>query len=202
MPASLLAKTPKIMSAPKAPKFFASAHKFRIWLSKYSASEAELVVGFYKVDSGRPSMSWPQSVDEALCYGWIDGVRKRIDDLSYQVRFTPRKHTSIWSAVNIAKFELLSSQGKMTAAGAAAYAHKTDRKSAVYAYEQAETAQLSSVEIKAFKKSAAAWRFMQNTPPGYQKVVLHWIVTAKKTETRIARFDKLLAACEKGERLR
>lgn len=182
--------------------FFASSGDFYQWLSQHAASSTELVVGFYKVGSGKPSLSWPESVDAALCFGWIDGVRKRIDEFSYQIRFTPRKPNSIWSAVNIAKFESLSAQGKMLPAGAAAYAHRTAQKSNVYAYEQAQAAQLSTDELIEFKKMDAAWQFLQSTPPSYRNVVLHWVVQAKKPETRAARFQKLLQACADGLRLR
>jgi uncharacterized protein YdeI (YjbR/CyaY-like superfamily) len=154
------------------------------------------------VDSGLPSMTWPESVDEALCFGWIDGVRKRIDDKAYQIRFTPRKPGSIWSAVNIAKFAALTEQDKVTQAGAAAYAHRTQEKSKVYAYEQAEDAELSAREIAELKRSGGAWQFLQETPPSYRRVVLHWVVGAKKPDTRAARFRKLLLACAAGERLR
>ena len=129
-------------------------------------------------------------------------MRKRIDDLSYSIRFTPRKPTSIWSAVNIAKFEQLREQGRMTAAGEAAFAKRSENKSVVYAYEQAESATLSPSEISAFKRNKVAWRFFEATPPSYKKVILHWITTAKREETRAARLTKLMEACAAGERLR
>jgi uncharacterized protein YdeI (YjbR/CyaY-like superfamily) len=161
-----------------------------------------LLVGFHKVDSGRPSMTWPESVDEALCFGWIDGVRKRIDEHAYSIRFTPRKPASIWSAVNIAKFEQLSASGRMTPAGAAAFAHRTEAKSGVYAYEQADTAELSAAETRAFKRDKAAWKYFEATPPGYRKVILHWITSAKREETRASRFATFVQACAAGKRLR
>jgi uncharacterized protein YdeI (YjbR/CyaY-like superfamily) len=184
------------------PRFFAAAAAFRRWLSKHSAASTELIVGFHKVASGRPSMSWSESVDEALCYGWIDGVRKRIDDQAYQIRFTPRKPDSIWSTVNIAKIQVLSAQGKMTGAGMAAYARRTKKKSMVYSYEQNQEAELSASQMVEFNRAGRAWEFLQGTPPSYRKVVLHWVVRAKKPETSDLRFRKLLKACEKGERLR
>lgn len=122
--------------APK-PAFFETAAAFRRWLVKHAATRGELVVGFHKVGSGAPSMTWPESVDEALCVGWIDGVRKRIDDATYQIRFTPRHPGSIWSAVNIAKAERLIAEGRMTAAGLEAFERRTPERSAVYAFEQA-----------------------------------------------------------------
>jgi tRNA (Thr-GGU) A37 N-methylase len=129
-------------------------------------------------------------------------IGKRIDDKAYQIRFTPRKPGSIWSAVNIAKFAALTEQDKVTQAGAAAYAHRTQEKSKVYAYEQAEDAELSAREIAELKRSGGAWQFLQETPPSYRRVVLHWVVGAKKPDTRAARFRKLLLACAAGERLR
>ena len=184
------------------PRFFTTSADFRDWLAVNAASAAELLVGFYKVGSGRPSMSWPESVDEALCVGWIDGVRKRIDDQSYQIRFTPRKATSIWSAVNIAKFEQLRAQGRITEAGARAFAHRKHEKSVVYAYEQETTAELSPQELQSFKHARSAWAFFVATPPSYKKVVLHWVTTAKRPDTRAARLASLVQACAAGVRLR
>jgi uncharacterized protein YdeI (YjbR/CyaY-like superfamily) len=184
------------------PKFFASAAKFRAWLALNAATAAELIVGYWKVDSKRPSMSWSESVDEALCFGWIDGVRKRIDDDSYQIRFTPRKQTSIWSAINIKKFEQLSREGRMTEAGVRAYSHRTEGKSVVYAYEQPTDAELSAAEIRDFKNHNAAWAHFETCPPSYRKVLLHWITSAKRPETREARLLKVIEASEAGKRLK
>ncbi len=184
------------------PTFFANAQAFRSWLERNATTATELIVGFHKVDSGRPSMIWSESVDEALCFGWIDGVRKRIDENSYQIRFTPRKASSIWSAVNIAKFELLQTQGRMTAAGEKAFAHRKDDKSAIYAYEQERTAELSAEELRMFQRDKIAWTYFEGTPPGYRKVLLHWVTTAKKAETRASRLATLLEACAAGKRLR
>lgn len=147
-------------------------------------------------------MSWSESVDEALCFGWIDGVRKRIDDDTYSIRFTPRKRTSIWSAINISKFKHLAAQGRMTHAGASAFAHRTEAKSVVYAYEQATAAELSPTELRAFKGNKAAWTFFEATPPSYKKVILHWITSAKRADTRESRLAKLLEASATGNRLR
>jgi uncharacterized protein YdeI (YjbR/CyaY-like superfamily) len=185
-----------------APKFFESARAFRSWLESNAGTASELIVGFHKVGSGRPGMAWSESVDEALCFGWIDGVRKRIDDESYLIRFTPRKTTSIWSAINIAKFEQLQSRGRMTPAGAKAFAHRKDEKSVVYAYEQEVMAQLSSQEVRTFKRKKSAWRFFEDCPPSYRKVLLHWVTTAKKAETRASRLVTLMEACAAGKRLR
>ena len=185
-----------------APRYFVDSTAFRAWLEANAASESELLVGFHKVGSGLPSMSWSESVDEALCFGWIDGVRKRVDEASYCIRFTPRKATSIWSAINIAKVAQLQEQGRMRAAGAKAFSLRQEHKSRVYAFEQEATAELSPQELRAFKRTAGAWEFFQATPPSYKKVVLHWVATAKKAETRVSRFKKLLQASASGQRLR
>jgi uncharacterized protein YdeI (YjbR/CyaY-like superfamily) len=184
------------------PKFFKTAQTFARWLETNAGTADELLVGFYKVDSGYPSMTWPQAVDEALCCGWIDGVRRRLDDVSYSVRFTPRRRGSIWSAVNIAKYQALQAQGRILPAGAQAFAQRTDGKTAIYAYEQAHTAQLAAQEQAAFGRDAAAWAYFEACPAGYKKVMLHWVTTAKKPETRVARLAKLVEACRSGVRLR
>ena len=184
------------------PRFFEDKHAFRQWLSANAATASELLVGFHKVGTGSPCMSWSESVDEALCFGWIDGVRKRIDESSYSIRFTPRKPTSIWSSVNISKYERLTHEGRITPAGAQAFAHRTAKKSAVYAYEQAQTAELTTQEVEAFKKTPSAWRFFDACPPSYKKVVLHWVTTAKRLEARSSRLAKLVQACAVGQRLR
>jgi uncharacterized protein YdeI (YjbR/CyaY-like superfamily) len=185
-----------------APTFFANAQAFRAWLEASAATASELLVGFRKVGTGRSSMSWSESVDEALCFGWIDGVRKRIDDHAYSIRFTPRKPTSIWSAINIAKVEQLQAQGRMTPAGAKAFAHRKEAKSVVYSYEQASAAELSAADLRAFKRNKVAWQFFDATSPGYKKVILHWVTGAKQAETRAKRLASLVEACAAGKRLR
>lgn len=184
-----------------APTFFSNASAFRRWLEADAAGATELLVGFHKSGSGRPSMTWSESVDEALCFGWIDGVRKRIDDATYMIRFTPRKPVSIWSAINIAKIERLQAESRMTPAGAEAFARRTEARSKVYAYEREAPAELSAAELRAFKRDQAAWRFFESTPPGYRKVVLHWVCSAKKPATRATRLGKLLAASAARQRL-
>lgn len=186
-----------------APRFFVTAGAFREWLKANAATAPELLVGFYKVDSGRPSLSWSESVDEALCFGWIDGVRRRVDGASYSIRFTPRKPTSIWSAVNIAKVAQLQARGRMTAAGVAAFSRRQEHRSAVYAYEQESVPELSAPEVQEFQRAAAAgWEFFQTCPPGYRKVVVHWVTSAKRVETRASRLATLVRACAAGQRLR
>lgn len=185
-----------------APKFFPSAQAFRGWLEANAGRAEELWVGYHKVATGKPSMSWSESVDEALCFGWIDGVRKRIDEASYQIRFTPRRSASIWSAINIAKVEKLQAEGRMTPAGLAAFESRTEAKSVVYSYEQQSPAELSTLELREFKRNKSAWHFFESSPPSHKKVVLHWVCSARKPETRQRRFGKLLEACAAGQRLR
>jgi uncharacterized protein YdeI (YjbR/CyaY-like superfamily) len=180
--------------------FFPDPPAFRTWLIEHAAGSASLLVGFYRVATGRPTLTWSDSVDEALCFGWIDGRRNRIDEQRYTIRFTPRKPGSIWSLVNIAKVEALRAQGRMTAAGEAAFALRSEAKSGIYSHEQAPRA-LSRAELALFRRNKAAWRFFEATPAGYRKVVLHWVTGAKREATRSARLDKLIAASSAGERI-
>ena len=184
-----------------APRFFKDAAAFRKWLEANAATATELVVGFYKVGSGRPSMTWSESVDEAICFGWIDAVRKRIDDEAYQIRFTRRKPTSNWSAINIAKFAQLEKEGRMTPAGAAAFAHRKDEKSVIYSYEQKDAAELSAAELRVFKRDKAAWKYFEAAPPGYRQQMLYRVISAKRPETRASRLAKLIEASAAGKRL-
>jgi uncharacterized protein YdeI (YjbR/CyaY-like superfamily) len=187
---------------PPSPLFFETAAAFRRWLEKNGERATELFVVFRKVGTGEPSLTWPESVDEALCFGWIDGVRKRIDERSYQIRFTPRKPDSIWSAINVAKVHALTAQGRMQPAGLAAFARRTQRKSSVYSYEQAGALQLTAEEIREFKKkSAPAWRYFEASPPSYRRTILHWVTSARQPATRARRLAQLVAACLSRERL-
>ncbi len=184
-----------------APRFFATANEFRAWLREHAATERELVVGFYKVGSGRPSMTWPDSVDEALCFGWIDGVRTRIDEHAYKIRFTPRRRNSIWSAVNIAKAEALIVQGRMEADGLAAFEQRTERRSKVYSYEQGANAGLTAAEIRLFRTRKAAWAYFDGVAPSYRKAITHWVTSAKRPATRARRLAALIDACSQKVRL-
>ena len=184
------------------PKFFADSASFRQWLQANAASSTELLVGYYKVATGKSSMDWSESVDEALCFGWIDGIRKRIDEVSYQIRFTPRRPDSIWSAINIDKVKKLRAAGRMTPAGEAAFQKRTASKSMVYSHEQESPAEFSPAELSEFQRNQAAWRFFENSPPSHKKAVLHWVCGAKKHETRMRRFTKVLEACAACQRLR
>ena len=184
-----------------APRFFATPAEFGAWLAAHGATATELVVGFHKVGTGTPCMTWPESVDEALSHGWIDGVRKRIDDAAYQIRFSPRKTTSIWSAVNVARVQVLTAEGRMTAAGLAAFAHCTERKSSVYSYEQSTVAALTPTEVTAFRKRRKAWAWFEAVAPSYRKVMLHWVTSAKQPTTRARRLAQLIESAVSGEKI-
>ena len=177
------------------PTFFIDQTELRKWLIKNHKKETELLVGFYKKDSGKLNMTWSQSVDEALCFGWIDGVRKSIDENSYCIRFTPRKPTSIWSAVNIKKVEELTKQGLMQPAGLASFEKRTDNNSKIYAYEIAEVKFSADFE-KQFKANKKAWDFFQSLAPSYRKLSTNWVMSAKQEVTRMRRLSKLIADCE------
>jgi len=181
-----------------APKYFKKPEDFRAWLDKNHAKEKELLVGFYKVDSGKPSITWPQSVDEALCYGWIDGVRRRIDDASYSIRFTPRKPTSIWSAVNIKRVAQLTKEGRMRPAGRAAFALRDEKRSAIYSYERGNT-ELAGEALATLKQNKKAWAFYNAQAPWYQRNTAHWVMSAKREETRSKRLAELIDCSSRGE---
>jgi len=183
------------------PTFFATQEEFRKWLDKNHKIGTELLVGFYKVDTNRPSMTWSQSVDQALCFGWIDGVRKSIDNESYCIRFTPRKNTSIWSAVNIEKVEELTKAGLMTTEGQKAFSLRTEKKSKIYAYEK-EPVTLDTKYESIFKKNKVAWDFFNKQAPSYKKVMIHWIMNAKQEETRLTRLDKTINESEQPRRMK
>ena len=182
------------------PCFFPTAAHFREWLKRNHDKEDELLVGFYKRDSGRPSLTWSESVDQALCFGWIDGVRKGIDDISYTIRFTRRRPRSIWSAINIAKVKDLIKKGLMHPAGLAAWEKRDEKKSAIYSYER-ETASLPAAYGKRFRANKAAWKYFSERPPGYRKQMTYYVISAKKEETRIKRLEKLIDASAKQKRL-
>ncbi|NMB69181.1 MAG: bacteriocin-protection protein [Chloroflexi bacterium] len=182
------------------PTFFATADDFRRWLEENSTTVGELIVGFYKTGSGIPSITWPESVDEALCFGWIDGVRKRIDDASYLIRFSPRRAGSVWSAVNIASAERLIAAGRMTPAGLKAFVARKENKSGIYSYEQ-RRAELEEPYNSLLQENEAAWSFFQLQPPSYRKGVSWFILSAKQEATRLKRLAKLIEVSARGERL-
>jgi uncharacterized protein YdeI (YjbR/CyaY-like superfamily) len=174
------------------PRFFEGPSEFRAWLEEHHGRAAELLVGFYKRGSGKPSMTWPESVDEALCFGWIDGVRRSLGAESYTIRFTPRRARSIWSAVNIGRVAELEKLGRMWPSGRAAFEARAAARSAVYAYEQKKTAALAPAQEKKLRANAKAWRFFQAQAPWYRRTAVHWVVSAKKEETRERRLTTLI----------
>jgi uncharacterized protein YdeI (YjbR/CyaY-like superfamily) len=182
------------------PQFFQTPADFGTWLEKNHATATELWVRFYKKDSGKLSITWPESVDQALCFGWIDGIRKRIDKTSYQIRFTPRRRGSIWSAINIKRATELVRRKQMRPAGIKAFAARIENKSAIYSYEQRST-ELAPPYANLLKKNKAASNFFEGQSPSYRKMIGWWIVSAKKEETRVARLSKLISESAKGKRL-
>jgi len=172
--------------------FFATPAAFRDWLEKHHASEVELSVGFYKRASGKPSMTWPESVDAALCYGWIDGVRNSIDEVSYRIRFTPRKPASTWSAINVKRVAELRKQGVMRPAGLAAFEARKGDKTGIYAYEQSKSAKLSPTHEKQFRANKKAWKFFQAQPPWYRRTAVYRVISAKQEATREKRLAALI----------
>jgi uncharacterized protein YdeI (YjbR/CyaY-like superfamily) len=180
------------------PRFFETPADLRAWLEEHHAGETELWVGLYKKSSGRPSVTWPEVVDEALCFGWIDGVRKGIDDISYANRLTPRSARSTWSAVNIARVKELTAQGRMHPAGLKAFEARADERSAIYAYEQRRSPELDDGQERRFRANAKAWEWFQAQPASYRKSALWWVISAKREETRERRLATLVDDSEHG----
>jgi len=181
-----------------SPVFFATPEEFRAWLEENHATARELWVGYTKKGAGRPSITWPESVDEALCYGWIDGIRRSVDDTSYMNRFTPRRPGSNWSAVNIARVAELTAQGRMRPAGLAAFDRRRDETTAVYSYEQRHQAALEEAEEQQLRANPAAWQFFQARPPSYRQAAIRWVISAKKAETRQSRLARLIEDSAQG----
>jgi uncharacterized protein YdeI (YjbR/CyaY-like superfamily) len=174
------------------PRFFATPDEFRAWLEENHESAREVVVGFYKKSTDRPSLTWTESVREALCFGWIDGVRRRIDDDSYSIRFTPRNRGSNWSVVNVRHVEELTRAGRMHPAGIEAFEARTPEKTGVYTYENRHEAKLSPEHEEQFRANEKAWEFFQAQPPGYRQTAIFWVVSAKREETRARRLATLI----------
>ena len=179
-----------------APTYFAAAADFRAWLQANHETAPELLVGFWKKGSGKPSIDWPEARDAALCFGWIDGIRKSLGDEAYTIRFTPRRKGSIWSNVNVARYDALTAEGRMTPAGVAAYEENKGRQG-IYSYENA-LRELRPAETKRFRANKPAWADWAKRPPSYRKAVLHWIASAKKEETRARRLATLIADSAAG----
>ena len=189
------------MPTPTNVTYFRTPTELRRWFKANHRKAQELWVGFYKKGSGHPSVTWPESVDEALCAGWIDGIRKNVDAERYTIRFSPRKRTSIWSAINIRRMNELLAQGRVLPLGKEAFAARRENKSGIYSYEQRQ-AQLEEPYASLMKENRKAWTFFEAQPPGYRKQISWFVVSAKKEETRMSRLKILMDACEKGKRLR
>ena len=180
------------------PRYFATPAAFRAWLEEHHATVTELLVGFHKTTSGKPSMTWPESVDEVLCFGWIDGVRRSLGATAYTIRFTPRKPTSIWSAINVAKVTALRAAGKMRPAGEAAFAKRTAAKTGVYSFERNKTAVLPPDQAARLAANAKATAWFAAQAPWYQRTAIHWVISAKQEATRERRFAQLVRDCAAG----
>ena len=184
----------------KTLKFFRTSNDLRRWLKSNHAKSTELWVGMYRKDTGKGGIDYKQALDEALCYGWIDGIRKKLDDESFATRFTPRKPTSIWSNVNVAHVERLTKEKRMMPPGIAAFEKRTPERTAVYSFER-EQAELEPAMVKEFKKNQAAWKFFSAQPPYYRRLGAWYILSAKRDETRKKRLAMLIAASAKGKRI-
>ena len=182
------------------PVFFDSPARFRRWLEKNHRSVAELRVGFHRKATGRPSMTWDESVDEALCLGWIDGVRRSVDGDRYEIRFTPRRPGSIWSTKNIARAQELIAEGRMRPAGLAAFEARREDLTRRYSFEQG-TVELGAQYERALRANAGAWTYFQSQSPSYRRTVTWWVISAKREETRRRRLEQLIACCAQGERI-
>jgi uncharacterized protein YdeI (YjbR/CyaY-like superfamily) len=183
------------------PTFFPTPADFRAWLEAHHDKLREHLVGFHKIASGKPSITWPESVEVALCFGWIDGIRKSLDETSYTIRFTPRKPTSTWSAININLVRKLTEQGLMHPAGLKAFAARNEKKSAIYAYEQRKTARFTRDQEEQFRANKPAWEFFCSQAPWYQRVCTYWVITAKREETKLKRLSELIGHSQHQRRI-
>lgn len=182
-------------------KFFPTPADFRKWFEANHDKETELLVGFYKKDTGKPSITWPESVDQALCFGWIDGIRKKIDEDSYSIRFTPRKKSSIWSAVNIKRVGELKELGLMKPTGLFVFEQRKEDKSGIYSYEQRDKAALDPDHEKLFRANEKAWDWFHKQAPSYRKAAIWWVVSAKQESTRQKRIATLITDSENRLRI-
>ena len=188
------------------PTFFPTPSDFRAWLERNRDSAPELLVGFYKKGSGRPSITWPESVDEALCFGWIDGIRRTIDEESYTIRFTPRRPRSNWSLVNLKRVAELTKLGRMQPAGLRAFEARDPRRSGTYSYEQQGAQRKAELKLapdyeKQFKANAKAWAYFQSQAPYYQRTTIRWVMSGKMEETRLKRLATLIDDSAHGRRI-
>lgn len=179
------------------PVFFVTQEDFRKWLENNHDKQEELWVGYYKVGTGKPSINWPQSVNQALCFGWIDGLRRSIDKESYKIRFTPRRPKSIWSAVNIDRVKELKEQGLMHPPGLTAFAKREEEKSRIYSHER-KHAKLPKEWEEKIRENKKAWKFYKEQAPSYRKAATHWIISAKQETTRLKRLNQLISDSENG----
>lgn len=180
------------------PIFFDSPAAFGTWLEEHHDTATEVWIGYYKKATGKQVMTWSQAVDEALCWGWIDGIAKRVDDESHKQRFTPRKPTSNWSAVNVAKVEQLRKQGRMRPPGEAAFARRRPERTGVYSFEQRGEAAFTPEQLAQFQANPEAWAYWEARPPGYRRTATWWVVSAKREETRQRRLATLIEDCAAG----
>jgi uncharacterized protein YdeI (YjbR/CyaY-like superfamily) len=183
------------------PRFFASGAAFREWLERHHANASELLLGFYKVKASKKGITYREALDEALAFGWIDAVRRGLDEERYTIRFTPRKRKSIWSKVNIKRVGELKAAGRMHQAGLAAFANRDEARSGIYSYERQIHSELDPASMKMLKADHAAFEFFERQAPGYRKVVAHWVGSAKKAETRERRLAKLIECCREGRKI-
>lgn len=181
--------------------FFATPAQFRAWLEEHHESESELLVGFYKRGSGKPCITWPESIDQALCFGWIDGVRRSLGDEAYTIRFTPRKPRSTWSAVNLTRMKELIEEGLVHPSGMAAFERRSDDRTAIYAYEQRKTARLPPEYEQQLRSNASAAEFFDSQPPWYRRTAAHWVTSAKREATRERRLAQLIEDSANGRRI-
>ena len=181
------------------PTFFATVSELRDWFEANHTTASELLVGFYKRGSRKSSITWSELVDEELCFGWIDGVRKGIDDVSYSNRITPRTPRSTWSAINIARAQELVRLGRMRPAGLRAFERRTDERSAIYSYEQRTKARLDPAAERSFRSNRKAWTFFEAQPPSYRRAATWWVISAKREETRQRRLATLIRDSRNGQ---
>ena len=184
-----------------AARFFATPADLAAWFAEHAADEPELLVGFWKRSTGRASITWAESVDEALCVGWIDGIRRRIDDDSYSIRFTPRRTGSTWSAVNVRRVGELTAEGRMQEAGLAAFAARRADRSGTYSHEQRADPRLDAGAEQVFRAEPEAWEFFTSQPPSYRRAAVWWVVSAKRAHTRERRLAQLVADSRAGLRI-
>ena len=189
------------MKPPGEPTFFETPAAFRDWLEEHGEHEKELYVGLRKKGSGIPSMTYAEAVDAALCYGWIDGITRRLDETSYMLRFTPRQKRSNWSAVNIRRVGELIDQGLMRPPGLRAFEARTEDRSQIYSYEQRDEARFDAAQEATFRANAEAWSWWERQPPGYRRTATYWVATAKREETRARRLAQLIDDSAAGRRI-